>query len=93
MARAVSRVWKVVSSHPNKSARHRVTYLDENDRGANRHQTIELDQNLVLGLVIVTVQVDLFDSFHSQVFVLEGHLIGTRRELLGIFDDIVGEGG
>lgn len=69
----------------------RRTNLDEDDRGANGKHAVELDQHVILGLVAIAVQVDLFDAFDCQILVSECHFIGAGREFVCIADDVLGE--
>lgn len=68
-------------------------YLNEDDGRPDGHQTVEFHQNIVLGLITIAVEVDLFDALHGQVLVLKGHLIGVRCKCLRVGDHVVREGG
>jgi len=47
----------------------RSTYLDKDDGGTNGKHSVELDEGIVFGLVIVAVEVYLLDSFNGQILV------------------------
>lgn len=70
-----------------------LTYLDEDDGGSNGHQPIELDQNLILVLLGVTIQVQLLDSLDRELFMFERKLIGVGGELGCVANDGFREGG
>ena len=70
-----------------------VTYLDKNNRRSYSQEAVEFDQDVILVLCIVTIKVDLLDALDRQVLVFQGHLVGIRGEILGVFDDLVRERG
>ncbi len=68
-----------------------MTYLDENDRRSNGHETIKLAENLVLLQLVRAIHVHLRDTLNRELGLLELHLIGVGRKFLGIRHDLVGE--
>lgn len=68
-------------------------YLDEDNGRANGHQTVQLDEHVIFGFLRVAVEVQLFDAFDGEFFVLESDLVGVRGELRGEAHDAFGEGG
>ncbi len=66
-------------------------YLDEYDRGSNSKETVEFDQDIILGLLAVTVQIDLLNTFDSQVLVSQCHLVGAGCKALGVPNNCIRE--
>lgn len=69
------------------------TYLDENNGGANLHQTVELAKNAVLLALIGAVHEHLRDATDRKLLDFELDVVGVGSKLLGVLDDSVGESG
>lgn len=48
---------------------HWSTNLDKDDGGTDGKHSVEFDEGVVFGLVIVAVEIYLFDAFDGQIFV------------------------
>lgn len=86
---AVSRVYTYVR---NNRRRRLNAYLGENDRGSNRHQVIQLDQNVILSLISIgTVHKHLSDTSNSELIVLEFDFRSIRTESVSILSNTFGK--
>lgn len=67
------------------------TYLDENDRGTDCHQAIELAENVVFVLLAGAIHVHLGNALDGLIARRKRHLNRFRRELIGVAHDLVWE--
>lgn len=70
-----------------------MSYLDENDRLANGHESVELAEHIVLGVVIRAINEHLRDALDSQLAALKLERVRVRSELDSILVDFVRESG
>ena len=66
--------------------------LAEDDTLSDRHDIVKSRKGIVLLLLAVALQVELLDSFNSDLFFLEEDLIGFGRELVRKLLDVIREG-
>jgi hypothetical protein len=69
------------------------THLDKNDGLADRHEAIELAQNVVFGTTIRTIDEHLRNALDRKLASLELERVRVGSKLLGVFVDTVGESG
>ena len=65
-----------------------VSYLDEDDRRCDGHQSVEFRQCGILLLIVLTVKVHLLDALDGELLDLKSDLVGTGSELLSECEDL-----
>ena len=65
--------------------------LTEDDTLTDGQKTIKIHKHIILLSLRLTVEVELLDTLHGQLLLLQGDLIRIRRELRGENADMLGE--
>lgn len=69
------------------------SYLDEDDRRADSHQAVKLDEDVIFVRFTRAVHVHLRDTSDCELLLLEAHGVRIGRISLGKFDDAIRESG
>jgi hypothetical protein len=71
-------------SHLRKKKKQRAwtAHLAEDDTLPNRQKVVQSDQRIVLGILVLTVEVELGDGVHGYLVPLQLNLVCTRGEVV-----------